>query len=244
LSKYERETERWLKDNTALNQLFELSEDQVSRHDLCKAAEFLYDKKDSIENELYTSIKNTFSLQSKIVIYDLTNTSAMLSNRLFFEGRKKGSSLCKFGNSKEKRYDCRLICVALLVDIHGFITYTHFYTSTMLSNHSGNQGEPATLADAVADIKKRTQITAQYPVIVMDAGIATEDNLKDLRSKKHDYVCVSRSKPSNYEIIETQPVVVEDNRKNKIELQKIKVDDKDDNFVYVNSEQKAKKAMH
>jgi len=68
--------------------------------------------------------------------------------------------------------------------------------------------------------------------------------LKDLRSKKHDYVCVSRSKPSNYEIIETQPVVVEDNRKNKIELQKIKVDDKDDNFVYVNSEQKAKKAMH
>jgi len=132
---------------------------------------------DSIENELYTSIKNTFSLQSKIVIYDLTNTSAMLSNRLFFEGRKKGSSLCKFGNSKEKRYDCRLICVALLVDIHGFITYTHFYTSTMLSNHSGNQGEPATLADAVADmvtehsrsIKKRTQITAQYPVIVMDA---------------------------------------------------------------------------
>ena len=222
----ELETERWLKENTALNQLFDLQEDEVSRYELSKAADFLYMNKQIIEKEIYTNIKNLFSLQSKIVIYDLTN--------IFFEGRKQGSEYCKFGRSKEKRSDCRLICIALLVDIHGFITYSHFY--------SGNQSEPETLADVVDDIKKKTSVSAQYPVIVMDAGITKEDNLKELRSRKQDYVCVSRGKLKDYEIIE-EPVIIEDNRKNKIQLQKVKQETKDDYFVYVKSYKKAIKKL-
>ncbi len=223
----ELETERWLKENTALNQLFDLQEDEISRYELNKANEFLYKNKEIIEKEIYTNIKNLFSLQGNIVIYDLTN--------LFFEGRKKGSSYCKFGRSKEKRSDCRLICLALLVDIHGFITYSHLY--------SGNQNEPQTLADVVADLKQKTSISDNKPVIVMDAGITTEDNLKELRQKNHDYVCVSRSKLKKYEIIEEEPVIVEDNRKNKIELRKVKTENKEDNFLYVKSEQKRHKEV-
>jgi hypothetical protein len=98
----ELETERWLRENTALNQLFDLQDDDISRYELYKANDFLYQNKELIEKQLYTTIKDLFSLQGKIVIYDLTN--------LFFEGRKKGSDLCKFGRSKEKRSDCRLIC--------------------------------------------------------------------------------------------------------------------------------------
>ena len=180
----ELETERWLKENTALNQLFDLQEDEVSRYELNKANEFLYKNKEVIEKEIYNNIKNLFSLESKIVIYDLTN--------MFFEGRKKGSTYCKFGRSKEKRNDCRLVCLALLVDIHGFITYSHFY--------SGNQSEPETLADVVADLKMKTQTPENKPVIVMDAGITTEDNLKELREKNQDYVCVSRSKLKKYQL--------------------------------------------
>jgi transposase len=218
----ELETERWLKENTALNQLFDLQEDDISRYELSKANDFLYDSKEIIEKEIYTNIKNLFSLQSKIVIYDLTN--------IFFEGRKIGSKYCKFGRSKEKRNDCRLICLALLVDIHGFITYSHFY--------SGNQSEPQTLADVVTDLKTKISVPENLPVIVMDAGITTEENLKELRDKKQSYVCVSRSKLTKYEIIEDIPVIIEDKRKNKIELRKIKAEGKDDNFVYVKSEQK------
>jgi len=221
----ELETERWLNENTALNRLFNLDADQVSRYELGKAAEFLYDNKEFIEKEIHTKIKNLFSLQSKIVIYDLTN--------IFFEGRKQNSKYCKFGRSKEKRSDCRLICVALLVDIHGFIMYSHFY--------SGNQSEPQTLADVVADIKRKTPVANQYPVIVMDAGISTEENLKELRAGKQDYVCVSRSKLNNYELSDENPVIVEDNRNNKILLQKVIQQTKDDNFIFVKSEQKAAK---
>jgi len=218
----ELETERWLKENTALNQLFDLQEDEVSRYELNKANEFLYKNKEVIEKEIYNNIKNLFSLESKIVIYDLTN--------MFFEGRKKGSTYCKFGRSKEKRNDCRLVCLALLVDIHGFITYSHFY--------SGNQSEPETLADVVADLKMKTQTPENKPVIVMDAGITTEDNLKELREMNQDYVCVSRSKLKKYQLLEEVPVIVQDNRNNKIELRKVKSEDKEDNFLYIKSEQK------
>jgi len=221
----ELETERWLKDNTSLNQLYNLNEDQISRYQLSKAAEFLYNHKESIEKELYTNIKEELNINSKIIIYDLTN--------LFFEGRKQGSEYCKFGRSKEKRNDCRLICIAILIDINGFICYSHFY--------SGNQSEPATLAHVVDDIKKRVSISSELPVIVMDAGITTEDNLKELRDKKQDYVCVSRSKLKEYEVLENEPVIVKDNRENEIELRKVKHLTKPDNFVYVKSEQKAKK---
>jgi len=221
----ELETERWLKDNTSLNQLYNLNEDQISRYQLSKAAEFLYNHKESIEKELYTNIKEELNINSKIIIYHLTN--------LFFEGRKQGSEYCKFGRSKEKRNDCRLICIAILIDINGFICYSHFY--------SGNQSEPATLAHVVDDIKKRVSISSELPVIVMDAGITTEDNLKELRDKKQDYVCVSRSKLKEYEVLENEPVIVKDNRENEIELRKVKHLTKPDNFVYVKSEQKAKK---
>ena len=218
----ELETERWLRENTALNQLFDLQDDDISRYELYKANDFLYQNKELIEKQLYTTIKDLFSLQGKIVIYDLTN--------LFFEGRKKGSDLCKFGRSKEKRSDCRLICLALLVDIQGFITYSHFY--------SGNQSEPQTLADVVSDLKEKTEVSDNKPIIVMDAGITTEDNLKELRDKNHNYVCVSRSKPTKYEIVEDKPAVVKDHRGHNIELQKISVENKEDHFVFVKSEQK------
>ncbi len=216
------ETERWLNENSDLNFLFDLKEDEITRADLTKAANYLYENKEIIEQKIYQNITNLFSLQSKIVIYDLTN--------IFFEGRKVGSSYCKFGRSKEKRSDCRIICLALIIDEHGFIFHSRFY--------AGNQSEPQTLADVVKDLKQKTNFDNQLPVIVMDAGITTEENLLDLRNEKQDYICVSRSKLKKYEIVETTPIIVEDNRKHKIELQKIKPEGKDDFFVLVKSEQK------
>jgi len=216
------ETERWLNESTDLNILYDLKEDEITRADLTKASNYLYENKEVIEQKIYQNITNLFSLKSQIVIYDLTN--------IFFEGRKVGSTYCKFGRSKEKRNDCRIICLALIIDENGFVFHSRFY--------AGNQSEPQTLADVVKDLKQKTNLDNQLPVIVMDAGITTEENLLDLRNEKQDYICVSRSKLKKYEIIETTPVIVEDNRKHKIELQKIKPEGKDDFFMLVKSDQK------
>ena len=221
----ELETERWLHENTGLNQLYELSDSAVSRYALSKSVSYLYENKDIIEKFLYKKVSDLFGLESKIVIYDLTN--------VFFEGRKKGSKKCKFGRSKEKRKDCKLVCFALLVDKYGFVEYSHFY--------AGNQSEPATLADVVDDLQKNTSGDRQLPVIVMDAGIATEGNLTDLRKRQYDYICVSRSTLKKFEVIEKDPIIVKDRQGNDIKMQKVIAQNKPDYFVYVKSEQKRAK---
>lgn len=53
------------------------------------------------------------------MFYDLTNT--------YFEGRKTGSALAKFGRSKEKRTDAKLVVLALVVNPEGFIKYSAIY---------------------------------------------------------------------------------------------------------------------
>ena len=61
----------------------------------------LYSVKDNLENYLSKRSNELFDLEDKIIIYDLTNT--------YFEGRMLGNKIAKFGNSKEKRNDARLI---------------------------------------------------------------------------------------------------------------------------------------
>jgi len=52
---------------------------------------------------------------------------------------------------------------------------------------------------------------------------------------------LSRSKLKSYEVIDNEPITIEENRKNKIELQRVKTESKDDNFMRVKSEQKGVK---
>ena len=78
----------------------------------------------------------------------------------------------------------------------------------------------------------------EIPLVVMDAGIATEDNLNLIRDKKYDYVCVSRSIPKEYETLTEEATSISDNKGNKIELRKINVEDKQDLFLHIKSDQK------
>ena len=222
----ELETERWLSENSAAGELFETDEN-ISRYKLYKAAEQMYQNKELIENKLYSNIKNIFSGRSKIVIFDLTN--------MYFEGQMLGSEKADFGRSKEKRKDCKLIGLALSIDSFGFVRYNKFY--------KGNVSEPGTFSNMIEDVSKQFSANAEVPVVVMDAGIATEENLELLRSDqyKYDYVCVSRTTPKAYDKLSENAESITDNRGNKIELTKIDVKDKPDNFLHIKSEQKQKK---
>jgi hypothetical protein len=51
---------------------------------------------------------------------------------------------------------------------------------------------------------------------VIDAGIVTEENLKHLREKSLESICVRRSNRSEYSIVGSEPVTVLDNRNNPI----------------------------
>jgi len=228
----EHATAQWLQDNTALCELMGIESSSVTRQDLYRTSRLLYENRDGIEQYLSHQTNKLFDLQDKIILYDLTNT--------YFEGRKLDSQISMFGNSKEKRKDAKLVTLALVVNIEGFVKYSKIYR--------GNIGETTTLGAIVDELSTQTSPSGRKPMVVMDAGIATEDNLLMLKSKGYDYLCVTRSKLKDYVAAKEQgqPVIITDKRKNPVELLMIEKQGIDDSLLYVRSESKAKKeiSMH
>lgn len=222
----ELETERWLSDNSATVELYN-TEENISRYKLYKAATEMYENKELIDTNLYNKVSNLFSNRSKIVIYDLTN--------MYFEGQMLGSEKAEFGRSKQKQSGSKLIGLALSIDSLGFVRYSKFYR--------GNISEPGTFEPMLEDVVSQLKTNGEKPVIVMDAGIATEDNLAIIRGDKYnyDYVCVSRSTPKEYDKLSNKGETITDNRGHNIELTKVHVKGKEDNFLHIKSDQKFKK---
>ena len=109
----EHATAQWLKDNTALCELMGIDAATVTHRKLYRISGLLYDHRDGIEQYLSLKTSELFDLQDKIILYDLTNT--------YCEGRKQGSEIAMFGNSKEKRKDAKLVTLAMVVNIQGFV---------------------------------------------------------------------------------------------------------------------------
>ena len=79
-------------------------------------------------------------------------------------------------------------------------------------------------------------------VIVLDAGIATEENLKLIEEKGYQYVCVSRSKLKDYEALPNKwPVVIETKSKHNVSLKAVSTHKNTDYYLEVTSDAKALK---
>ena len=228
----EHATAEWMKDNSGICELLGIDANKVSHHKLYRISRMLSDQQERIESYLSKKTSELFDLQDKIILYDLTNS--------YFEGRKLTSILASFAKSKEKRQDCKLITLALVVNVEGFVKYSKIYR--------GNIGEIATLEPTLDDLSSRGSFSPKKPMVVMDAGIASEENLLMLRNKGYDYLCVARGKFKDYVAVknDTQPVAITDKRRSPIELTMIEQQGIDDTLLFVRSEKKAKKevSMH
>lgn len=192
---------------------------------LYKITDRVYGLKDKIERHLCSVTDNIFNLENRIMLFDLTN--------FYFEGRKAASKKAKFGRSKEKRSDCRLLVLALCINKEGFIRY-----SSVLE---GNTADPKSLPDMVDKLAAKTlHRDGSRTLVVIDAGIATEDNLQRLKTKGYDYLCVSRTRLKSYELSpDHRSVTVHDARKQDISLHKVATDPSGDLFLEVTSPSKA-----
>ena len=104
-----------------------------------------------------------------------------------------GSQLAKYGRSKEKRSDAKLVVLAMVINIEGFIKYSAI--------HEGNYADTADIKTLIEKISSNTS-TAAKPIVVMDAGIATEKNLATLTQQGYKYVVVSRAKIKDYQPVQ------------------------------------------
>ena len=117
--------------------------------------------------------------QSTVYLYDITNT--------YLEGHGLGNSLAACGHCKSKRYDCPLVTLSLVVSGNGMPICSQIY--------SGNQSEPETMETMMKRLSQRlhgNKIPMFKPTVVMDRGIATDDNIKWLRENGYHYIVIKR----------------------------------------------------
>ena len=220
----ELKTTRWIKENSAVCELTGYDMEKLAKDKLYQSALHLYEVKDALEKHLSKRTNELFDLEDKIILYDLTNT--------YFEGEKRNSQLARFGRSKEKRKDAKLVVLALVVNIEGFIKY-----SSILE---GNIADSKTLSAMIE--KLSTHTCGHKAVVVLDAGIATEDNLKLIVEKKYKYLCVSRTKLKDYKAVPDRLTVLLDTKSNKtIRLKSVTTENNTDYYLEVQSPSKAMK---
>ncbi|MEJ7827912.1 MAG: IS1634 family transposase [Segetibacter sp.] len=222
----ELRTSQWIKKNSAVCEITGYPADQITKDKLYSISHRLYKLKDNLEKHLSTRTNELFDLHDKLIIYDLTNT--------YFEGSMRHSKIARFGRSKEKRNDAKLIVLAVVVNAEGFLKYSQIF--------EGNISDNKTLGKIIDQLSSRTSSIQRRPIVVLDAGIATEENLKVLRQKGFEYMCVSRSNKKRY-IIDTNcnPVEITDKKKQSLTLQKINVEGSSDSWLRVHSHSKALK---
>jgi transposase len=217
----ELKTASWIKENSAIGELTGYSCDKITKDKLYESALRLYTVKDQLEQYLSHKTNELFDINDKIVLYDLTNT--------YFEGQYSSSELARYGKSKERRNDSKLVVLALVINIYGFIKYSAI--------HEGNMADSKNLSLMIDKLGRHTN--AQNPVVVMDAGIATEENLAMIRAKGYHYLCVSRAKLKNYQSISGRlTVLLETKSKRKVRLKAVNNNNNTDYYLEVASEDK------
>ena len=221
---------RIMNENSAVCELVSGNQEwHPGYHDIYKVAPNLYGLKDKLEPHLCRKTDDLFNLTNRIVLFDLTN--------FYFEGRKERSSKAQYGRSKEKRNDCKLLVMALCVNAEGFIRY-----SSILA---GNTADPDSLPDMIDTLSQKTRTPSdpeRKVLVCLDAGIATEDNLRKIKENGYNYLCVSRTRLTDYEISEgCQSVKVLDTRKQEITLRQVKHEADGDYYLEINSPAKAVK---
>lgn len=185
-------TVNYLRNNSALDEILATDFSNLHKNKLYKISDVLIKHQKEIEQKLYFKEKELFALSEIVTLYDLTNT--------YFEGESNGNDYGAYGHSKEKRKDCKLVTLALVLDGSGFPKKSHIF--------KGNIAEAGTLQSMLE------KISDKKAVVVMDAGIATEANITWLNDNNYKYLVISRKR--NQSLPDIEGVVVKDDPENKI----------------------------
>jgi len=179
-------TWNWLQNHSALGELLEVDFTAMSHMSLYRASDVLMKHRDAIEDHLFGSINSLFNLEETVTLYDLTNT--------YFEGECEGNPDAKFGRSKEKRTDCPLVTLGLVLDGSGFVRRSKTF--------AGNVSEGSTLAEMLVGLA-----APAGAMVIMDAGIATQANIEWLIEHNYRYLVVRRGGVRQFD--ETNAIEIE-----------------------------------
>ena len=155
---------------TALADLLGIPEADVYDNRLYRALDRLLPHKAALERHLRDRFKDLFEVRYDLLLYDLTST--------YFEGQAADNPQARRGYSRDKRSDCKQVCIALVVTREGIpLSYEVF---------DGNRSDVTTVAEMVSTIEARFGRAER--VWVMDRGMSSEANLDFLKADGRRYI--------------------------------------------------------
>jgi transposase len=155
---------------TALPDLLGLPCDKLNDDRLYRALDALLPHKESLEVHLKKRLGELFDLKYDLLLYDVTST--------YFEGRAEANPLAQRGYSRDKRSDCKQVCIGLVVSRCGMpLGYEIF---------AGNRRDVTTVEEIVETMEKRYGKADR--IWVMDRGMISEANVQFLREGDRRYI--------------------------------------------------------
>jgi hypothetical protein len=144
----------------------------AQKNTLYRCLDKLVAHKDELFKFLSVRWGELFEAKFDVLLYDLTSTY-FESDALREEGDKR-----QYGYSRDKRFDCRQVVIALIVTPEGFpLSYEVL---------AGNTKDSNTLSDFLKRIEERYGRADR--IWVMDRGVPTEESLEQMREMGASYL--------------------------------------------------------
>lgn len=227
----ELSTSEWARNISGIDELLGTDFSDLSHNALYRISDLLYENKEEIENHLNNRERNLFSLKEQIILYDLSNT--------YFEGNAGENVKARRSRSKDKRNDRPLLTLGMVLDEMGFIKNSRIYP--------GNVSETKTLLEMIEDLRswsdgsdgsdelieitelsnkencqKVKEKEKEKIIVVVDAGISSEENLGLLKANGYDYICVAKNKIEKPDVADDQLLKVRRKKDKKVEVKLIR----------------------
>jgi transposase len=164
----------WIR-RSALADLLGSELDRLDPQPLYRTLDQLYPHRAAIETALVARERSLFNLEPTIFLYDLTST--------YFEGLANHNPKAKRGYSRDKRPDAKQVVIGLAIGREGFPVAHEIF--------AGNVQDRATLATMLDRLAERVGLP-EGATVVIDRGMAFEENLAEIRRRKLHYVVAAR----------------------------------------------------
>ena len=165
----------WMR-RTALGELLGTDVDALSESALYRNMDRLHPKRALVESDLVERERELFNLDQSLFFYDLTST--------YFEGQALNNPKAKRGYSRDKRPDCKQVVVGLVINRDGFPQAHEIF--------DGNTQDRLSLPDMLDALEARVGGFRGGQTVVLDRGMAFDDNLEQLRARGLHYLVASR----------------------------------------------------
>ena len=124
----------WLRQR-ALGELLGGDFETMGLSALYRANDRLLQHRKVLETKLFQRAMGLFGHQPTVTLVDLTNT--------YFEGEAKLQPKARRGRSKEKRSDCPLLTLGLVLDGSGFVRRSEVLAGNVAESHAGRPAQGA-----------------------------------------------------------------------------------------------------